>query len=573
MERPWVTHYDPGVPSEIEDPGLTLPGMFQRTAELYPRRVATIFHHAKVTYGDMWRQIERFATGLRELGVQPGDRVAVMLPNLPQYLVAFFGALRAGAVVVPTNPLYTQHELEYQLADAGATVIVTLDQLFWRVQAALPSTEIRAVILTDVGAALPTHLRPLFAVKQRREGVRMVPSGGIVHRFAEVLKVAGVPTPVSARPDDLAVLQYTGGTTGFSKGAMLTHRNLVINAQQVVNWQGTRQGDEVRILCAVPFFHVYGLTVAMNNGILAGATLILMPRFIPKEVAATAQKYRPHFFPGVPTMYVALTHLPGFSNRQFGSLQACISGAAALPPDVQRAFQEVSGARLVEGYGLTEASPVTHCNPVMGGGQIGTIGVPFPSTEAKITDPDTWEDLPSGEVGELTVRGPQVMRGYWNRPEETADILRDGWLHTGDLATVDTDGFFRIVDRKKDMIIAGGFNVYPREVEDVLYSHPAIKEAAVFGVPHEYRGETVIAAVVPKEGRQATAEEIISFCRRHLAVYKAPTIVMIRQELPKSLVGKVLRRTLREEWEGDQEQTRYGKERQDERERETSSHR
>lgn len=483
-----------------------------------------------------------------------------MLPNLPQFPVAFYGTLAAGAVVVPTNPLYTQHELEHQLADAGATVVVTLDQLFGRLQGALPSTQVRAVIVTDIAAALPPHLRPLFALKMRKQGLRRVRTGGVVYRMEDLVgdrleparllrRARGVDAsqPMKFGPDDLAVLQYTGGTTGTSKGAMLTHRNLVANAVQVHAWQGEVSGEEPRILCVAPFFHVYGLTVGMNLAVVSGATMVLVPRFIPKDVAKAAQKYRPQFFPGVPTMYVALAGLPGFSERQFGSLRVCISGAAPLPPDVQRTFQEVSKTKIIEGYGLTEASPVTHCNPVHGGGRPGTIGVPFPDTDASVTDPDTWEPLPAGVVGELTVRGPQVMQGYWNRPDETAAVLRDGWLHTGDMAVADDDGFFRIVDRKKDMVIAGGYNVYPREVEDVLYSHPMVNQAAVVGVPSDYRGETVKAVIVPREGVQLTAEEIVEFCRRELAAYKVPKIIEFRTELPMTLVGKVLRRQLREE--------------------------
>jgi long-chain acyl-CoA synthetase len=492
------------------------------------------------------KQIDAFAAGLQASGIRQGDRVALMLPNLPQFLVSFFGALKAGAVVVPTNPLYTQHELEHQLDDAGATAIITLDQLFPRVQAALPNTRICTVIVTSIAPALPRHLRPLYSLKQWREGVRAVKRGGVVHRFEELLSASSPLRTVSVTPDDLAVLQYTGGTTGRAKGAMLTHRNLVANAVQAYHWQGQQPKGEVRMLCAAPFFHVYGLTIGMNMSVFGGLTMLLVPRFIPQEVARLAEKYSPQLFPGVPTMYVALANLKGFSQRQFGSLEICISGAAPLPPEVQRSFQAVSGCRLVEGYGLTEASPVTHCNPVRGDARDDTIGVPFPDTDAMITDPETWMPLPAGAVGELTVRGPQVMQGYWNRPEETAAVLRDGWLHTGDLGTMDEDGYFHIVDRKKDLIIAGGYNVYPREVDDVLYSHPAIQEAAVIGAPSDYRGETVKAVVVVKEEAHLTEEEIIAFCRDELAPYKVPKVIEFRTDLPKSLIGKVLRRELRE---------------------------
>lgn len=547
VERRWLAHYDPGVAPSLAYPDLTLPEMFARTARRYPERAATVFQGARLRYRQLREQIEGFAGGLQRLGVQRGDRVALMLPNMPQFVVAFYGILQAGAVVVPTNPLYTQHELEQQLADAGAVAIVTLDPFFDRVQAALLATSLRTIIVAGIGSALPRHLRPLFAVKRRREGMRVIPRGGIVYRFEEVLAGPAVSACRGVEAHDLAVLQYTGGTTGRAKGAMLSHRNLLANALQAYTWQGGADDEEVRNLCAAPFFHVYGLTIGMNLSVAGGATMLLVPRFIPREVARVAATYRPQLFPGVPTMYVALMTLPDFSARQFGSLRTCISGAAPLPPEVQHRFQAISNVRLVEGYGLTEASPVTHCNPIFGDCRPGTIGVPFPDTEAMITDPLTWEPLPPGQIGEVTVSGPQVMQGYWRQPEETAEVLRHGWLHTGDLGTADEDGYFRIVERKKDLIIASGYNVYPREVEDVLYSHPKIREAAVIGAPNAYRGETVKAVVVAQDGVSLTAAEIIAFCRKELAPYKVPTIVEFKEDLPKSLVGKVLRRELRRE--------------------------
>lgn len=545
MDRPWYVHYDCGVPPTIDYPDISLPELFERTARRYPDRVATVFAGKKVRYAQLQRQIKAFASGLHTLGISPGERVALILPNTPQYVVAFFGALRAGAVVVPTNPLYRQHELEHQLADAGVSAVITLDELFGQVQAALPFTPVRAVILTSIREALPVRLRGLYAVKSRRMGVRKIPSGGVVHRFEELLEArGGYAAPL--KTGGLAVLQYTGGTTGRAKGAMLSHRNLLASALQGYHWQGTPGEDEAAILCAAPFFHVYGMSIGMNLAVTAGATMLLVPRWNARDVARMAEKYHPQLFPGVPTMYVALAELPGFSAKQFGSLHVCISGAAPLPMEVQRRFGEVSGAKLVEGYGLTEASPVTHCNPVSGG-RPGTIGVPFPDTDAMITDPVTWEPLPVGSIGEITVRGPQVMQGYWNQPEETAAVLRDGWLHTGDLGTMDEDGFFQVVERKKDLIISGGYNVYPREVEEVLYQHPDVREAAVVGIPSAYRGETVKAVVALREGASAGADEIIAFCRERLAPFKVPKVVEFADDLPKSLIGKILRRELRED--------------------------
>lgn len=551
MNRPWVAHYDPGVPPTLDYPPISLPELFERTARQHPERVATIFHGAKLRYRQLQEQIDAFASGLRACGLKPGDRLALMLPNVPQFIVAFYGALKAGAVVVPTNPLYTQHELEHQLADAEATAIVTVDQLFGRLQAALPYTQMRLVVVAGIRAALPRHIRPLYSLKQWRGGVRAVRRGGVVHRFEDLL-VAGPTVREDIDPQGLAVLQYTGGTTGKAKGAMLTNRNLVANAVQAHHWQGSHSvgsgsfnPDEATVLCAAPFFHVYGLTIGLNMSVLNGATMVLVPRFSAKEVAALAKKYKPQLFPGVPTMYVALSELPNFSERQFGSLEVCLSGAAPLPPEVQRRFEDMTSVKMVEGYGLTEASPVTHCNPLVDC-RPGTVGLPFPDTDAMITDSESWEPLPPGTVGEMTVKGPQVMQGYWKQPGETAAVLRHGWLHTGDLATMDEDGYFRVVDRKKDMIIAGGYNVYPREVEDVLYSHPKVLEACVVGAPSRYRGETVRAVIVLKDGEEVTSEEIIAFCREELAAYKVPKIVEFRRSLPKSLIGKVLRRELRE---------------------------
>jgi long-chain acyl-CoA synthetase len=546
LNRPWVAHYDPGVPATIDYQQITLCELFDQAAARFPQRVATVFHGAKLQYRQLARQIDAFAAGLQAAGLHRGDRVALMLPNIPQFVVAYFGILKAGGVVVPTNPLYTRRELEHQLSDAQATAIVTLDQFFGRVQAALPYTQISNVVVAGIGQALPRHVQPLYGLKQWREGVRAVRRGGVVHRFEDLLGGARSPAPTDITPADLAVLQYTGGTTGRAKGAMLSHRNLVVNAVQAFHWQSDPALVDLTVLCVAPFFHVYGMTIGMNLSILNGATMLLVPRFTPKEVASIAQKYKPQLFPGVPTMYTALSELPDFSERQFGSLHVALSGAAPLPPEVQHKFQKVSNVKLLEGYGLTEASPVTHCNP-LNDCRAGTVGVPWPDTDAMITDPETWQPLPPGTIGELTVKGPQVMEGYWNRDEETAEVLRDGWLHTGDLATMDEDGYFRIVDRKKDLIIASGYNVYPREVEDVLYSHPDVLEASVIGVADPYRGETVKAVIVLKEHAQTTAEEIVAFCREELAAYKVPRIVEFRSELPKSLIGKVLRRELRED--------------------------
>jgi len=547
-ERPWSQHYPEGVPLDLPIPDKPLHAILDEAVRDYPDRIATIFKGKKVTYRQLDHMANRFARALRGMGVNPGDRVAIMLPNIPQAVAAFYGALRAGVVVVMTNPLYVERELEHQMNDAGARVILALDLLKPRIEAVRTHTPLEHVVYTSIRDALPFPLNLLYPLKQKLPTIQPGPT---THRWTDLMaQNSPAFPPVDARPDDVALLQYTGGTTGLSKGAMLTHRNLVANALQTVAWMGqddARQ-TESRILTVLPFFHVYGLTVCMNMAVATAATMVLMPKFEVNEALDLIEKYRPKFFPGAPTMYVAVLNHPEVAKRDLASIQACLSGSAPLPVEVQTSFERITGGKLVEGYGLTEASPVTHSNPLNGLRKTGSIGLPFPSTDVKIVDLETGlRELPPGEVGELCVRGPQVMAGYWNRPEETARALRDGWLYTGDMARMDEDGFAYIVDRKKDMIIAGGFNIYPREVEEVLYEHPAVQEAVAVGVPDAYRGETVKAFLVLKQGQESTPDEIVAFCRERLAKYKVPTAVEFRDTLPKTIVGKVLRRKLLEE--------------------------
>lgn len=550
MERPWLKQYPSGVRPQIPYPEIPVYQLLDQAADGWPDAVATIFFGAKLTWAQLRRQADRFATALRQLGVQKGDRVAIALPNLPQTVIAYFGALRAGAVVAFFNPLYVEREIQYQLRDCGAKVMVALDLLYPRISQARVGTALERLICVRIQDDLPLPLRWLYPLKARREGmVARVPQAPDVAWMADLIR-ASEPQAVTptASVDEVALLQYTGGTTGLSKGAMLTHRNLVANVCQVREWlPGLEEGAE-RILAVLPFFHVYGLTVGMNLATSLAATLIIAPKFELEKVLALIEKHRPTLFPGAPPIYVAINNHPQIHKYDLRSIKACICGAAPLPVEVQTAFERLTGGRLVEGYGLTEAAPVTHCNPVYGERIPGSIGMPFPDTDCKIVDPERGEEeLPLGSVGELCVRGPQVMAGYWNRPEETAAALRDGWLHTGDIARMDANGFAYMVDRKKDVIIAGGYNIYPREVEEVLYEHPAIQEAAVAGVPDPYRGQTVKAYVVLKAGEQATPEQIIAFCRERLAKYKVPSEVDVRESLPKSMVGKVLRRVLQEE--------------------------
>lgn len=515
-----------------------------------PGGVATSFYGGRLTWGEVQRGANAFAAGLAALGVRKGDRVAIMLPNVPQGVIAYFGALKAGAVVVFCNPLYVERELEHQLRDAGAEVMVVLDLLYERVRNVKANTALRKVIVTGLKDYMGTALRLLVPLVKRELVGKVAPDPDVIS-FKELLRRhdGQAPPAVAVDPErDLAVLQYTGGTTGLSKGAMLTHRNLMANVLQVREWMpGLVDGAE-RFLTVMPFFHVYGLTVCLNMATLIGATMILVPKFDLKQVLQLIDKQQPTVFPGAPPIYVAINHCPDVGRYHLRSIKACISGAAPLPVEVQTTFEQLTGGKLVEGYGLTEASPVTHCTPIYGRRVAGSIGLPLPDTDMKIVDLETGEqELAAGEVGELCIHGPQVMAGYWNRPEETARAIRDGWLHTGDIARMDADGYTYIVDRQKDMIIAGGFNIYPREVEEVLYEHPAIMDAAVVGLPDEYRGQTVKAYVVLKAGQSLTEGELMAWCRERMAKYKAPASVEFRESLPKTMIGKVLRRVLLEE--------------------------
>jgi len=561
-EKPWLKHYEEAVPATLEYPDIPLHANLENSAQKYPDHTATIFgavvHQlgsmlldAKLTYRELNALADRFAAALQQLGVKKGDRVALFLPNCPQYPIAYYGALKAGAILVPCNPLYVARELAHQVNDAGAETIVVLSRFYPAVQKIKAETPLKNVIVTNIKEYFPGLLRLLFTLAvEKKEGhyIEALDTGD--HWFQDLLRTAPAhPAPVDVQPEDTACLLYTGGTTGVPKGAELSHRNLLANVIQTRHWMADIQEGKETVLTALPLFHSYGMTTCMNLAVYIAGAMLLIPN--PRDmvhILKSVNKHHPTLFPGVPTMYVAFNNYPDIGKYDVKSIRACISGAAPLPVEVQQRFMELTGARLVEGYGLSEASPVTHANPIHGLNKIGTIGLPFPDTDAKIVDLETGtKELPVGEIGELVVRGPQVMKGYWNMPEETAIALREGWLYTGDIAKMDEDGYFSIVDRKKDMIIAGGYNVYPRDVEEVLYEHPKVKEAVVAGVPDPYRGETVKAYIVLKEGETATEEEIIAFCRENLARYKVPKMVEFRSELPKTMVGKILRRILVEE--------------------------
>jgi long-chain acyl-CoA synthetase len=551
MLNPWLAHYEPGVPPTLEYPALPLHGLLEQTAARSPQRTATIFFGAQLTYRTLNAAANRFAHALLGFGLKRGDRVALMLPNCPQFLIAFYGTLKAGGVVTAVNPLYTPRELEHQLNDAGVETLVTLTKFYPAVEAVRAKTALRRVIVTNIKEAFPAALRLLFTLfKERKEGHRVRLRGvAATYRLRDLLsaqRTADAPG-IAVDPGDTALLQYTGGTTGTPKGAMLKHAGLVANTLQIRAWLSDFQEAAETMLLALPLFHIFGMGACMSLMVHGAGTMILLPQFRTSDVLRAMSKYRATLFPGVPSMYVALNSSPELRRVNLKSLRHCFSGAAPLPQEVQQRFEAHIGGRLVEGYGMTEANACI-ITPLRGMRKPGSIGIPIPDVEARIVDLETGtQTLPPGEVGELAVRCAQQMQGYWHKPDETAQVLRDGWVHTGDIARMDDEGFFYLVDRKKEMILSGGFNVYPRDVEEVLYMHSQVQEAAVIGTPDAFLGECVKAFVVPRDGVSPTPDEIIEFCRQHLVAYKVPKQVELRASLPKTLIGKVLRRVLIEE--------------------------
>ncbi len=555
MERPWIKHYEQGVRPHLEYPPVPITQFLEEAVAKYPDNPATIFGNGSmdgiIPYKELNDLVNRFANALTAMGVQKGDRVAIYLPNCPQYVIAYFGTLKIGAIVAPVNPLYTPRELEHQVKDAGAETIVVLSRFYDNVRQVRANTQLKHVIVTNIKEYFKPVLKFLFTLaKEKKDGHRVTLDAGDKW-FQDVIAGGATTKPnVTVKSEDTAVLMYTGGTTGVSKAAELTHRNIVANMLQTREWSpASVLGKEV-YMTALPLYHSYAMTVCMNQCVYLGGAMILVPN--PRELESVMKaidKHKPTAFPGVPTLYVALSNHPHVSKYDFKSIRVCLSGAAGLPVEVQTKFQKISGGTLVEGYGLSEASPVTHANPLTkAGNRIGTIGLPFPDTECKLVDVETGtKEVALGEPGELCIQGPQVMKGYWNRPDETRNTLRDGWLHTGDIAVMDNDGYFKIVDRKKDMIIVGGFNVYPRDVEEVLYQHPKVLEAVVAGIPDPKSGEIVKAYVVLKPGETTTAEEISRFCEDKLTGYKRPKQIEFRESLPKTAVGKILRRQLVDE--------------------------
>jgi len=555
LPKRWLKFYPEGVAQSLEVPRTSVQSFLIESARKYPRSTALEYQGNKISYARLNEFSNQFANGLTSLGLTKGSKIAIILPNIPQFVICFWGALKAGLTIVPCNPLYREREIEFQLKDSEADAIVVLNNVynendfyssFEKVRPRL--TKIKHVFVTSLTDFLPSIKKQLAGPVKKIQTLSKPDTTSLVSFLANNSKSEPIPTPLVPE-EDLAVIQYTGGTTGISKGAMLTHINLVSNAIMLSKWENGGSSD--RMLGVTPFFHTYGLTVCLISPTISGMEIVLLPSFHVKEVLETISKHKITTFPGVATMYIAIMNYPELQKYSVGSIRRCVSGAMALPLEVKKKFDSVTGGNLVEGYGLTEASPVTHCNPIGKGAIVksGSIGIPIIGTDAKIVDSETGLiDLPMGETGELAVKGPQVMKGYWKNPGETANVMRDGWLLTGDIARMDEDGYFYIVDRKKDMILVSGFNVWPREVEEVLYSHPAVKEAAAVGVRDDFRGEAVKAFVVLKDNsNNPGADALRDYCKTQLAPYKVPKIIEFRDELPKSLIGKILRRKLREE--------------------------
>ena len=546
MEKVWNKFYAEGVPVSIDYKEITMSDALRQSSGEFPDKDALIFIDAKIKYKDLNDMVNRMANAMIDMGVQPGDRVAMLMPNMPQIVIATYAAWRIGAVVVMNNPLYTDRELEYQLNNSGSTVLVTMDLLGPRMIALKPKTPVKHIVVAHIRDHLgfpKKQLLPIVAKDKHRK----IPPTKDVYEWTDLLKKYPNDDPGTAVDfRSLACLQYTGGTTGVSKGVMLTHSNLSCNVQQIVAWFPGFEKGELTELGVLPFFHSFGLTTVMNNCIWNAWTDVLIPRPEAGAVLEAVSKHKVNFYPAVPTLYIGLLNHPELEKYDISSIEGCFSGAAPLPVDVIKSFEGKTGAQICEGYGLSETSPVATINPYGGKTKAGSIGLPVSDTELKIMDLDNGnEEMPMGKEGEVVIRGPQVTEGYYNMPDETAQTVRNGWLYTGDIGKMDEEGYFYIVDRKKDMIIAGGYNIYPRDIDEVLFEHPKVVEACAIGVPDEYRGETVKAFVVLKDGEEATEDEMIEYCREKLAKYKVPTSIEFIDDLPKSGVGKILRKELR----------------------------
>ncbi len=550
--RPWLKFYDSRTPYKIKPPTAPIQRSLEMAARRYGGRPALVFYNRPLSYRALERQANRFANGLKHIGLQSGERVLIMLPNSPQMVIAYYGVLKAGGVVVFANPLAKAEEVLAQIQDSEAKIAVCLSQFYPLVKGIFEVARLRNIVVTSIKEYMNLQNQALFTLfRERQQGHQMPklnPLRGPHYTFSGILRRGGshIPEPV---PDvnDLAVIQYGSHVTDRPTGVMLTHANLVANALQVRHTiPEARPGEEV-LLGVLPFWHSYGLTSCLNFAPLVGATLVTLPNFETREVLETIARYHPTLFPGVPKMYLSIANFPGVRKYGVSSIRACISGGAPLAVEVQEAFEKLTKGRLVEGYGLTEAGPVTHGNPLSRRRRAGSIGLPVPDTEARIVDLRTGADLPPGETGELLVRGPQIMRGYWHRPEETERALTpDGWLHTGDVARMDEDGYFFLIDHKVDMVRAGEYNVYPHHIEEVLYEHPKVLDVAVIDVDPSPDAHRLKAFVVLHPGERAGAEELLEFCRRRLTIQEIPAAIEFLPELPRNFVGKILRTALAE---------------------------
>jgi long-chain acyl-CoA synthetase len=549
-DRPWLKLYDKGVPQHIEYPSIPLFGLLEESARKYPDSPCTIFKGAVVTYREMNELTDRLAAGLAELGVKKGDRVGIFMPNTPQFVLTFFGILKAGGVVVSINPLYTLKEIEHQVNDAGIEIMVVMSNFYKLIKQTQPTTKIKKIVVTNLKEYLPPILAFLFGLTKEKKGgfrVELAPEDIWFKDLIARHKPEERPQ-LGISPDDVAIFQYSGGTTGISKGAIALHRNLVANALQIREWMPSAEDGKETVLMAIPLFHVYGMVAGMLFAIRTGAGMVMVPN--PRDmvdVLTSIQKHKATIFPGVPTQYNAINNNSDVKAGKYdlSTIKACISGSAPLMRETKEKFEALTGGKLFEGYGLSEAPTATHCNPMFGENRTGSIGLPLPDVDCRIVSLDDGVTvLKPGEIGELCIQGPQVMKGYHNMPTETANTLQDGWLHTGDIARMDESGYFYIVDRKKELIKPGGYQVWPREVEEVISTYPKVLEVGVAGVADAYRGETVKAWIVLKPGETATEDEIREFCKKNMAPFKVPTQVEFRSELPKTTVGKVLRREL-----------------------------
>jgi len=549
-DKPWLNFYDEGVPEYVDFENILLHEALEKNVNEVPDNTAFVFQGYKITYAKFYDMVNRFAAFLQDRGVKKGDAVAILLPNVIPCPVCFYAIIKIGAVAVMNNPLYSDRELLHQFNDSGASHLITLDLLGNRMIDLRPKTSIKTIVITSIGDYLPFPKNLLFPLVGKKKKLKAdVKPAKDTFQFKVIMKqYPPSAAPVSVSFDDTAMYQYTGGTTGVSKGAVLTHGNLSRQVQQIDAWlPGFKDKKDEVMIGALPFFHVMGLTVSMNIAVYKGWSNILVPKPQPEALLEAMEKFRPTFAPLVPTMFIGILNHPGVENADLTSIKACVSGSAPLPVEVIKGFEEKTGSTIIEAFGMTESCPATHVNPYENGERkVGSIGIPLPDTLCRIVDlDDPKKELAVGEAGEMVIQGPQVMKGYLNMEKETQKTIIDGWLHTGDIAHMDKDGYFFIVDRIKDMIISGGYNVYPRDIDEVLFEHPKVKEACAVGIPHPTRGEQIKAFVVLSGGETATEEEMIGFCKEKLAAYKLPTQVEFMDELPKTNVGKVLRKDLR----------------------------